>query len=135
MRRHGVVVPFSEALAPGQFLRDSVVAIGDVLRDCDFPLSLQYARSARVLEDWKALLELLATGVSPSVVISAAVSDDVDCMDIAQLLHRFRYAGRYYVLANALPDPEVVLCELVASFPELDIEIVSVPPRCLVSYS
>ncbi|MBM9595605.1 hypothetical protein [Roseitranquillus sediminis] len=65
--------------------------------------------------------------VRPEVVISSLLARRFDCVDLAQRLHDLGFKGKYRVLTDALPCPEMVLGELRSLFPGLDIEIDPIP--------
>ncbi len=67
-------------------------------------------------------LDLLGA-VQPDVVLSALVHEDFDAFDLAELLTALRFRGRYRVVAQEIPHPEVVLREVRGAFPSLDFDI------------
>lgn len=134
MCKVGDAIQFSRACSSTRTVEDVVVSVGDVLSDCRFPPSLRYAETVRVI-DWRALVVMLSNGTHPTVICSAAMSGTIDCMDIALLLQRFSYTGHYRIVAHDLPDPAVVQRDINSAFPELDVEVVSSPPRTLISLS
>ncbi len=63
----------------------------------------------------------------PCTVVVPLVCFSFDCTDVAQRLTESEFAGTVRVVGPALPRPDVVLAELRASFPLLDIELVTAP--------
>jgi hypothetical protein len=66
-----------------------------------------------------ALLEELR----PEVVLSALIAEDFDAIDLARLLGKSGYKGRYRAVSGALPSVRVVLSEVRASAPGLDFDL------------
>ncbi|RVT83982.1 hypothetical protein DXV76_09755 [Rhodobacteraceae bacterium CCMM004] len=64
----------------------------------------------------------------PDVIVSPAMSDRFDCIDLARMLHKAGYRGAYRVPAGALPRPEMVEAEVAAAFPGLDFAVISDRP-------
>lgn len=61
--------------------------------------------------------------LSPTYVVSPALSHRFDCIDLAQLLHRHGYRGRYRAMSKELPRPELVEREIAQICPDLDFAI------------
>ena len=61
--------------------------------------------------------------LSPSCVLSPALSHRFDCIDLAQLLHAYGYRGRYRAVSNELPRPEMVEREIEQLCPMLNFAI------------
>lgn len=104
--------------------RELVVFVGDPRRDGRRALSPRMCSDIEVI-DWTALAERLQLGVPPKVVYSNIVSSNFDCLDIAQLLYRAGFKGRYRVIAEAVPNPQVIRRDLAETCPGLDFEVVS----------
>ncbi len=56
----------------------------------------------------------------PTVVISPALSHRFDCIDLAQILQRIGFKGRYRAVSTELPNPEMVKREIGHLCPGLD---------------
>ncbi len=69
------------------------------------------------------ICEDLLERLCPSVVISPALSKRFDCIDLAQILSGFRYAGRYRAVSHELPNPAMVEREILQLCPGLDFAI------------
>ncbi|MGI9388874.1 MAG: hypothetical protein ACR2O1_02355 [Boseongicola sp.] len=59
----------------------------------------------------------------PAIVISPALSHRFDCIDLAQILHRLRFKGRYRAVSNELPNPEMIKREIGHLCPGLDFAV------------
>jgi len=68
-----------------------------------------------------ALLDQL----SPTVVLSPALSHHFDCIDLAQILHKIGFVGRYRFTSNELPNPKMVQREISHLCPGLDFAVLS----------
>ena len=67
----------------------------------------------------------LLNRLSPSVVISPALSHRFDCIDLAQILHRIGFNGRYRAVSTELPNPEMVRREIGHLCPGLDFAVLT----------
>ncbi len=65
----------------------------------------------------------LLNRLSPSCVLSPALSHRFDCIDLAQLLYTYGYRGRYRAIADELPRPELVEKEVAQLCPTLNFAI------------
>ncbi len=61
--------------------------------------------------------------LSPSCVLSPALSRRFDCIELAQLLHTYGYKGRYRAISDDLPRPELVEREVAQLCPDLNFAI------------
>lgn len=68
-----------------------------------------------------ALLEQLR----PDTIVSPALAQDFDCIDLAMLLHALEYRGIYRATAFELPRPQLVETEIIQLCPGLDFEIIT----------
>jgi hypothetical protein len=59
-------------------------------------------------------------------VLSPLVGPGFDAVDLAIRLHRSGFQGRYFAFASYLPDAQVVLREVAAVAPGLEIEIIGI---------
>ena len=59
----------------------------------------------------------------PTVVISPALSHRFDCIDLAQILHRIGFKGRYRAVSTELPNPDMVEREIGHLCPGLDFAV------------
>lgn len=67
--------------------------------------------------------ELLAT-MAPDIVVSSLVSRSFDCLDLAQMLHLSLFKGRYWIIDPHVPNPRIILSEIHALCPGLDVMVV-----------
>ena len=65
----------------------------------------------------------LLSRLSPSCILSPALSHEFDCIDLAQLLHACGYRGRYRAFSSELPRPELVEREVAQLCPNLNFGI------------
>lgn len=65
-------------------------------------------------------------------VFSATISHNFDCMDIAQILYRNEFRGRYRVIAPDIPKPGLIRREVAAICPGLDFDIELAPPPTVI---
>lgn len=114
-----------EALAP-----KGIACIGDILRDCGYPNSIQYAAGVDLIE-WRSLAILLPDAGKDVHLYSAAVSQNFDCVDIAQILTRVNFTGKYSIVAANVPDPGMIRREVLNLNPKLDLEVLNEVPQHL----
>ena len=121
MRKFSMSGFSSDGPAPVAVCR-ATICIGDVLKDGGYPQSISYKPSVEIL-NWTALVALLSQNIHPKVVYSATMSDRFDCLDLAELLHRFEYTGNYRILVENVPNPELIRSEIGALCPGLQFEL------------
>lgn len=61
----------------------------------------------------------------PATVVSPVLATDFDCIDLAQLLNRFRFEGMYRAMTINLPKPRLVEAEIRQLCPRLNFSIVT----------
>lgn len=61
--------------------------------------------------------------VAPRLVVSPILARNFDCVDLAELLGRLRYAGRYRAFGPQLPDPNMIMREVRSLVPALDFDV------------
>ncbi|MEM8554466.1 MAG: hypothetical protein AAGF71_06505 [Pseudomonadota bacterium] len=67
------------------------------------------------------------TALEPDVVVTGLLSRDFDCTDVARVLVEAEFSGEFRVLCTNLPKPQLVLKELRATYPLLDIDLWVLP--------
>ncbi len=73
--------------------------------------------------DFSNLTRELFDKLRPSVVISNLFETGYDALDIAAELKRMGYEGRYVVVTNALPNPDMVRREVAQIAPALMFDV------------
>lgn len=64
----------------------------------------------------------------PHIILSPLVTSQYDVMELAILLDRLNYTGRFRVLTAPLPDPSIILDEVCFECPALDFDLIYVEP-------
>jgi len=77
--------------------------------------------------DFVELTAMRVADIQPDVILSALVSDDFDAVEVATVLQEIGFDGRYRVIAQGLPNPQVVRSEVSRAAPDVDFNILSVP--------
>lgn len=78
--------------------------------------------------DFKELSPETVAHVEPDVILSPLVTDAFDAFQIAKYLESFGYRGRYRAVAPHLPNIAMVREEIKAAAPDIDFDIVVMPP-------
>ncbi len=102
----------------------AILAVGDSeewLRQGHLPLSANSIAYASIEEVTRELMNRLC----PTVVISPALSHRFDCIDLAQILHKIGFNGRYRAVSTELPNPEMVRREIGYLCPGLDFAVLT----------
>ncbi|MEM1429228.1 MAG: hypothetical protein AAGG09_07205 [Pseudomonadota bacterium] len=73
------------------------------------------------------LAMLLRRRAAPDAILSPLFWTGGDGMETARLLQDVGFTNPYRILAPELPKPGIVLRELQASFPSLDIDLIPAP--------
>lgn len=76
-----------------------------------------------VYVDFQDVCRDLMHRVSPRLVVSPILARNFDCVDLAELLGRLRYAGRYRAFGPQLPDPRMITREVRSLVPALDFDV------------
>ncbi|WP_019953690.1 hypothetical protein [Yoonia vestfoldensis] len=63
----------------------------------------------------------------PDLVLSPLVSDGFDAFDVAEKLGAVQFRGMYRVVANDLPDAEIIRRDIRAAAPNLDFDLLVLP--------
>ncbi|MBD3678101.1 MAG: hypothetical protein HUJ27_06815 [Rhodobacteraceae bacterium] len=66
----------------------------------------------------------LLDDVSPDIVISPMLEARFDCLDLASVLHQNGFRGVYSPVLSQTPKPTLILAELLAQCPGLDIHLI-----------
>ncbi|MGH1369120.1 MAG: hypothetical protein ACRBCL_10935 [Maritimibacter sp.] len=61
--------------------------------------------------------------IAPDIVLSPMVSTSFDCLELAERLDRIGYSGRFRIVVDHLPRPDLIRREIVAAFPSLDCDV------------
>ena len=99
------------ALGGADEMSVAILAVGDSkewLRQGN-PLPMDGSVHFVSIED---VTDVLMSRLCPSVVLSPALTDRFDCIDLAMLLHSLRFKGRYCAISGDLPDPSMVEREI-----------------------
>lgn len=59
----------------------------------------------------------------PELILSPLFMGKIDALDIALMLARVEYGGKYRVVASALPRPDVISADILREAPALDFGI------------
>ena len=102
----------------------AILAVGDSDEWLQRGNSVPEASSIRFvsIED---ITETLLDHLCPTVVISPALSKRFDCIDLAQLLCRLEYKGRYHAVSHELPNPKIIEREIRSICPNLDFGVLT----------
>ncbi|WP_210529854.1 hypothetical protein [Rubellimicrobium arenae] len=65
----------------------------------------------------------LSESPAPDVVLSALMGESFDALDVARVLNRCGFAGRYRALTNALPNLDAIRQEVHEIAPFLDFDL------------
>lgn len=135
MRRQDLDHALDAGAGPASENRQSptVLAVGDVQ---------EWRRSGREIPadsklafaDFTSVTEELFDLIAPTLVLSPLLARGFDCSDLAQVLARIGFKGRYRAVADALPDPEMIRCEIASLCPGLDFDVIVVPPQGAVTH-
>ncbi len=66
---------------------------------------------------------------APAIILSPLMGDDFDVMDVAERLSDLGFQGRYRVITQALPDVDMIRSEVRALAPDLDFDLLMIPPK------
>ncbi|EAQ06371.1 hypothetical protein [Yoonia vestfoldensis] len=64
---------------------------------------------------------------APDLILSPLLSDGFDAVDVAEKLNATQFRGMYRVVADNLPDPEIIRGDIRAAAPDLDFDLLVLP--------
>lgn len=64
---------------------------------------------------------------APDLIMSPLLSGSFDAVDVAEKLNAARFRGMYRVVADNLPDPEIIHRDIRAAAPDLDFDLLVLP--------
>jgi hypothetical protein len=76
-----------------------------------------------VFADFHEVSRELLDELVPHLVVSPILARHFDCVDLAQLLARLRFAGRYRAFGPPLPNPQIITREIKSLVPGLDFDV------------
>lgn len=117
-------LPIGEAPSAEQGRSIMILAVGDlegwIKRGQRLPLDGNVA-----FVEFSDVTDELFQTFAPSVVLSPLLAHGFDCIDLAQVLCRLGFKGRYRAMAERLPDPHLIEAEIGAMCPALDFGILT----------
>ena len=104
--------------------RPAILAIGDVALwrafEHDPPLGANIS-----LERFENVDRALIEALKPVLVLSPLMWLSFDCVDLALALQSSGYEGRFRVMSPPLPKPDLILSELAAAGPSLQVKLIA----------
>jgi hypothetical protein len=79
--------------------------------------------NATTFASFAEVTPVLVDALDPEIVISSVLGHNFDCVDLAEKLCEMGFEGRYRLIADGLPRPDVVIKEIRALFPTLRVEL------------
>lgn len=87
--------------------------------------------------EFGALTSDMLKSLAPEIVLSPLMGDDFDVLDVAQKLLDLGFEGRYRVVADRVPNTQMILTEVRNHAPGLDFDLMLMPkasndgkPKC-----
>lgn len=99
-----------------------VLAIGDVF-SIRTRIDADLAGDRTAFAEYGEVTPELLEALRPQVVVSSVLGRNFDCVDLAEKLSGYGFEGCYRLIAHGMPQPELVLREIRALFPELRVEL------------
>ncbi|MEX3015287.1 hypothetical protein [Gymnodinialimonas hymeniacidonis] len=62
---------------------------------------------------------------APDLVLSPLISPGFDAIDLLRILQKRRFAGRYLMLASAMPDIPLIRAEMMAQAGCIDLDVIA----------
>lgn len=90
--------------------------------------TLMPSSSAVFYLDFKDLSADVFRAVNPDVVISPAIGTTFDCLEMAEFLEKVAFSGRYRVVLDNIPRPDIICREVRHTHPMLNFDVISGKP-------
>jgi hypothetical protein len=103
-----------------------IFVIGDLDRWLSNGRELPHVAGFTFIDVASLTADLLATS-PPDIILSPLVARDYDAVEIARILGQLKFAGRYRVVTDGLPDPDLIMREVSNVAPDLDFAVVNMP--------
>jgi hypothetical protein len=81
------------------------------------------SKNAIFFIEYSDLTPQIFKAFNPTVVLSPAMSNSFDCLDLAEFLTTCSYTGQYRISLKSIPYPEIILREVRQKHPHLDFDI------------
>ena len=118
--------PFAPSPANGNGADPVTLIVGDMERWSTRDRELPVLPGLSFVDVSDLTAELLAHH-NPDIVMSPLVVRDADAVEIARVLGTLGFSGRYRVVADDIPNSDVIQGEVSAVAPYLDFAIISLP--------
>lgn len=106
---------------------NQILVIGDLMRwKAEGRITVALAEFQFI--EFAALTSAILDTVAPDIILSPLMGDNFDVLDIAQRLSNLNFEGRYRVIADSLPDAQMVRREVCNHAPSLDFDLLTMPP-------
>jgi hypothetical protein len=76
-----------------------------------------------VFADFHLVSRELLEELVPHLVVSPILARNFDCVDLAQRLALYQFAGRYRAFGPRLPNPQIITREIRSLVPGLDFDV------------
>lgn len=114
--------------AQAQIASDRMLIIGDIAR---------WSGAGRAILPFEnfnfcTLAELSTDRIrdlAPEMIMSPLVGDNFDVLEVATLLRKLGYKGRYRVISDYLPQAQMIREEVAQVAPDLDFDLVVLGPE------
>jgi hypothetical protein len=90
--------------------------------------TLMPSTSAVFYLDFKDLSADVLRAVNPDLVISPVIGTTFDCLELADFLEKTAFSGRYRVVLENIPRPDIICREVRHTHPKLDFDVISGKP-------
>lgn len=102
-----------------------ILAVGDVRQWLGSGRALPIDSQLAFADFHEITAELLDT-LAPDIVMSPLLTNNFDCLDLAQALQAGGFSGRLRIVAPDMPNPKVIQAEIKALCPALDVAFIYV---------
>ena len=124
IKKNGKTPEFSSKNGSVLKIRPMVLAVGEVRHWHGNSEKLPRDSHIAFIE-YKDIGPELIGLMAPDIVLSPLFCSSFDCVDLAKLLVGVGFTGRYSIMTPNLPQPEVILREIRAYYPALEVELFS----------
>lgn len=87
--------------------------------------TLMPSTSAVFYLDFKDLSANVFRAINPDLVISPVIGTTFDCLELAEFLGGTEFSGRYRVVLEDIPRPDIICREVRSTHPMLDFDVIS----------
>lgn len=104
--------------------QNGILVIGEVSKWTRQGRELPQSPDVHCIEFHELTIDIIEL-LEPTAVFSPLLCTSFDCLDVAVMLQALGFKGRYRVMGESLPNPQLIRSEIQETCPNIDFDIVN----------